>query len=330
MDRALGLPLFFRPQFKERIWGGSNLQKYFSPEVKLPPRCGESWLISSVNSSVSEVSSGPYEGRSLNEIIEVLKGQLMGESIYSEYGSICPLLLKLIDAAEDLSVQVHPNDEIASRCHESLGKTEAWYIIKTSPSAGVLSGFNEPMSKSSYLAHLQAGTLLEALHTEVATQGDVFFMPAGRIHSTGGGILLAEIQQCSDVTYRIYDFDRVEASGQARSLHIEESLEALDFGPTRQAKTAYTDSLNRAVPLLMDAPFVLHKLHCKKGGVSRDMSQVDSFVTYLCVSGEAEWRGEAGSVHLKAGDCVLVPAVLTEYELSSRREAVLLEAYMRG
>ena len=328
MGDELSAPIFFRPQFKERIWGGDRISSYFSNSAhNVPPNCGESWMLSSIEGSVSVAKQGPCAGTSLDELINEYRARLMGHLIYERYGIKCPLLVKLIDAADDLSVQVHPNDQLAEARHQSLGKTEIWYILQASSDARIISGFNQRISTSDYLAHLEAGTLLDVLHYESATKDDIFFMPAGRIHSTGKGIFLAEIQQCSDVTYRIYDFDRVDQNGRTRRLHIEESVSALDFRPTQEAKTLYRDQLNVVVSLL-ESPFCLNKIHSKQARLLRDMRHIDSFVIYLCVAGSSVWKSRDHTVPIDTGDCVLVPAELTNYAFYSRDEVILLEAYM--
>ena len=328
MGNELSVPIFFRPQFKEKIWGGNRISSYFSTsEHNVPPNCGESWMLSSIEGSVSVAKQGLCTDASLDELIEKHKAQLMGHLVYERYGIKCPLLVKLIDAADDLSVQVHPNDQLAETRHQSLGKTEIWYILQASSDARIISGFNQRISSSDYLAHLEAGTLLDALHYESATQDDVFFMPAGRIHNTGKGIFLAEIQQCSDITYRIYDFDRKDQHGDARRLHIKESVSALDFRPTQEAKTLYTNQPNAVISLL-ESPFCLNKIHSKEARLLRDMRHLDSFVIYLCISGSSVWESRDHTVPIHTGDCVLVPAELTNYAFHSRDEVILLEAYM--
>ncbi len=253
----------------------------------------------------------------------------MGKYVYEKYKNGCPLLVKCIDAADDLSVQVHPNDLLAAKYHNCVGKTEVWYMMEVAPNARIASGFQVPMTVDSYQAALRAGTLLDMLHVEAAQAGDVFFIPAGRIHSMGKGVLFAEIQQSSDITYRTYDFNRRDAkTHKPRALHIEESIQALDFSATKQAKTTYTDTPNAAVRLVQEDHFVVHKLHCKQGSVQRDMRAIDSFVAYLCIQGEVAWEGEAGRMLLQAGNCVLVPATLSHYAFHSVTEGVLLEAYV--
>lgn len=324
---ALEKPLFFHPLFKERVWGGDKISTHLFPKHKIMFRCGESWVLSSVSGAVSKVAQ-PYPGKPLDTLIHEYKAQLMGTEVYARYGDTCPLLVKFIDAHEALSVQVHPNDSLAFERHNCLGKTEMWYALSADPQAYVISGFKRPMTQADYQAHLQRDTLLEQLYTEPVATGDLFFIPAGRIHSVGKGILFAEIQQCSDITYRIHDFNRVDSQGQPRQLHIRESYAALDFKAVGTAKIPYKDQPNTAIQLLKADPFVVHKLHCQQGRIIRDMRKIDSFVLYLCVAGEACWEGKTEKVPLQAGDCILVPASLGYYGLYSAREGVLLEAYV--
>ena len=324
----LRLPFFFYPQFKARIWGGDNIRRQLFSGYDVLPSCGESWVLSSVAGSVSEVARGAEAGLSLTMLIEKYGAALMGKHIYQQHGNRCPLLVKFIDAADDLSVQVHPDDRLAAERHGCLGKTELWYVLQASPKARIASGFKETIDKLSYLSKLRSANILSMLHYESARKGDVFFIPSGRIHSTGKGILFAEIQQCSDITYRIYDFERVDERGQARQLHLEESCEALNFEATTKAKTPYVEKSNSAIELVRADAFVVHKIVCQEGGLLRDMRQLDSFVVYLCTEGEVCWKGDGGSVVFRAGDCALVPAQIGRYGLHSASSGTLLEAYV--
>ena len=324
----LEVPFFFRPIFKERIWGGDNIRSHLFPKEEIMPNCGESWVLSSIPGAVSQVSRGEEAGLPLGELIERYGAKLMGKRVYQKHGNSCPILVKFIDTAADLSIQVHPKDELAEKRHNCSGKSELWYVLAAETGSKIVSGFRVPMSKLRYRAHLRSGNILNVLHSEPAKAGDVFFLPAGRIHSASKGLLFAEIQPCSDITYRIYDFERVDKKGQHRALHLQQSIKALDFSPTPQVKTNHKDKDNTAVLLAETEAFVVHRIPFKAGGLTRDMRKLDSFVVYLCVEGEVYWEGNEEEVLLRKGDCVLVPAQTARYTLYSHGSGVLLEAYV--
>jgi len=219
-------PLKFKTIFKDKIWGGQKIKTYLHKDFSPLPNCGETWEISGVKSDVSVVNGGALDGETLADLLEQFKGELVGEKVYAHFGNIFPLLVKFIDANDDLSIQVHPNDELAKKRHNSFGKTEMWYVIESDPGSTLISGFNKEMTQQEYLDKLNSGHIMDILNRENANAGDVFFLPAGRVHTIGKGLLVAEIQQTSDITYRIYDFDRVDANGHKRELHTQEALAA--------------------------------------------------------------------------------------------------------
>ena len=232
-------PLKFTPIYKDKIWGGNKIHDLLGLNYAPLPNCGEVWLLSSVAGEASIVSNGFLEGNEINELIEVYMGDLIGDQVYEKSGEGFPLLFKIIDANAALSVQVHPNDALAQRRHQCNGKTEMWYVMQADQGAKLISGFNRKMDRTSYLKHLNENSLKDVLNFENAQKGDVFYMPAGRVHAIGSGILLAEIQQTSDITYRIYDWDRKDANGMARDLHTELALDALDFTHHAKYRTDY-------------------------------------------------------------------------------------------
>jgi mannose-6-phosphate isomerase len=221
-------PLKFKTIFKDKIWGGQKIKTYLGKDFGSLPNCGETWEISGVKTDVSVVDGGALNGESLADLLEQYKDELVGKKIYNHFGNIFPLLVKFIDANDWLSIQVHPNDELAKKRHNSFGKTEMWYIIESDPGSTLIAGFNQQIDEKIYLEKLNSGHLMDILNKETADAGDVFFLPAGRVHTIGKGLLLAEIQQTSDITYRIYDFDRVDDKGNKRELHTQEALAALD------------------------------------------------------------------------------------------------------
>ncbi len=219
-------PLKFKPILKDKIWGGAKLRDVLGK--KASDKAGESWEISSVEGDISIVENGFLAGNSLLEVAEVYMGDLVGDSIFDRFGVEFPLLIKFIDAADFLSVQVHPDDAMARERHNSYGKTEMWYIVE-SDQGELIAGFNRKLDREQYLRHFNGGSLKEILNHEAVAPGDIYFMPAGRIHAIGPGVLLAEIQQTSDVTYRIYDWDRIDDQGNPRELHTDLALDAIDF-----------------------------------------------------------------------------------------------------
>ena len=222
-------PLKFHPIFKDKIWGGKKIQSILKKDFSPLDNCGESWEISGVPDSESKIKNGQLSGHTLNQVIREYKGRLLGIRVYEKFENQFPLLIKFIDANDDLSIQVHPEDELAWKRHKSFGKTEMWYIIQADENAELIAGFNKEMNKNLYMDHFHNGTLIDVLNREKVKAGDVFFIPAGRIHTIGKGLLLAEIQQSSDVTYRIYDFERKDSNGNTRELHIDEALDAIDY-----------------------------------------------------------------------------------------------------
>jgi len=222
-------PLMFEPVLKPTLWGGRKLGTALGKPLPPNELIGESWEVSGVKDNISVVANGPLQGRLLTDLMDTYKSDLLGAGVYERYPDEFPLLIKFIDANQDLSIQVHPDDELARQRHNSFGKTEMWYVIDAEPGATLISGFNRPTSRAEYLEYFHNGRLMELLNRESVAPGDVFFLPAGRVHTIGKGLLIAEIQQTSNITYRIYDFDRVDKDGNKRQLHTEEALDAIDY-----------------------------------------------------------------------------------------------------
>lgn len=321
-------PIKFKPVLKDRIWGGNKLKTLLGKEGKCIT-CGESWEISAVQGDISVVKNGFLKGNNLEEIIEVYMGDLVGDSVYEKFGLEFPLLIKFIDAADDLSIQVHPNDDLAMKRHDSYGKTEMWVVMQAEEGARLISGFSKKVTREEYLKNLQDKTLKNILNSEEVKSGDVFFIPAGRVHAIGSGILLAEIQQTSDVTYRIYDWDRTDASGKSRELHTELALDAIDYNFHPQYKTEYEQKLNQTVNVA-DCPYFTTNLIRFDASVTKDYNFIDSFVIYICMKGNLEIRSENGKEHLRAGETILIPAVLKELEIIPSEESEILEVYIKS
>lgn len=317
-------PLKFAPIFKDKIWGGQKIRSILGKDFGDLPNCGESWEISGVSGNESMVSAGELAGKTLPDLLNEYKGRLAGDSVYNRFGNEFPLLIKFIDANEDLSIQVHPNDDLAKERHNSFGKTEMWYIFQADEGAKLVAGFNRDVSRKEYLEHLENGTLDEILNVEEVQAGDVFFIPAGRVHTIGKGICIAEIQQTSDITYRIYDFDREDDKGNKRELHTDLALDALDYNCCGEYKTVYDEKENQPVKLVACPYFTTNKVTLEKPLV-RDYSDIDSFVIYICFEGAFDLEYEEGSVRICKGDSVLIPAELKNLKLIPEERSSLLE-----
>lgn len=320
-------PLKFKTIFKEKLWGGDKIKSILNKDFSPLANCGETWEISGVRGDVSIVANGELKGKDLNEILDVFKEQLVGDYVLKEYPCEFPLLVKFIDAAQDLSIQVHPDDELALERHGCKGKSEMWYVFQADQNSSLISGFNQNLSSQKYLEVLNNGQLESILNREEITSGDVFYLPAGRVHTIGKGLLLAEIQQTSDVTYRIYDFDRVDKDGEKRELHTDLALDALDFTKYDEYKTPYQNKLNEVVSLAKTPYFSTNKLWCDKS-MKRSYEDLDCFVIYLCFDGELNLKYSSEVVNIKKGEAILLPACIKEVELEPVGEFQLLESYI--
>lgn len=321
-------PLKFKPVLKDKIWGGQKLSQNYGKVAPTLPNIGESWEISGVDGEESEVVNGFLEGNSLNELVEVYMGDLVGDAVYQRFGNEFPLLIKFIDAADDLSIQVHPDDKLAKQRHNSYGKTEMWYVMQADKGAKLIAGFNGEVNKQQYLQHLEQGTLDAILGYHEVAPGDVFFMPAGRVHAIGAGILLAEIQQTSDITYRIYDFDRRDDKGNPRELHTELAMDAIDFGKMDEAKTSYKTLRNQSSDMVV-CPYFHTNIIELDMPVSKDYFPVDSFVILMCVDGSFDiGYGDGQHLTVNCGETVLLPAELDQVNLVPSPRAKILEVYI--
>lgn len=312
-------PLKFQPIFQEKIWGGDRMKTILGKELGTLTHCGESWELSSVSEHVSVVSNGFLEGNTILELIEIYMGDLVGEKIYDRYGVLFPLLFKFIDASDDLSIQVHPGDDLARERHGSFGKTEMWYVISADPGSLIMSGFNQPVDREKYLSFLEQGRLTELMNSEPAFPGDVFFIPAGRVHAIGKGILLAEIQQTSDVTYRIFDYDRPDKRGRKRKLHTDLALDAISFEELKVSKNHYEIVKNKTTEVVSSPWFSTRVVDFEKP-VIKDFTWLDSCVVYVCVGGGCTLIWDQGEEPVNTGDTVLIPATLGEFTLRPFKE----------
>ncbi len=320
-------PLKFNPIFKEKIWGGQKIKTILGKDFSPAKNCGETWELSGVKGNVSEVSNGSLKGKSLTQLIESNGEQLLGAKVIRKYGAEFPLLVKFIDANDDLSVQVHPDDTLAKKRHDSFGKTEMWYIMQADEGASLVTGFNREMDKETYLSHFKNGQLMDILNQEKVTPGDVYFIPAGRVHTIGKGLLLAEIQQTSDVTYRIYDFDRVDNQGNQRELHVEEALDAIDYQFHKNYRTSYVEPKDGKSKLVQCPYFTTNKLQVVDS-LKIDHQSLDCFKIYVVLEGKGQISYDSQNIDLEKGEVVLVPASMTSYSLETSEGLTLLESYI--
>ena len=319
-------PLKFKPILKDKIWGGPKLRDVLGKQAS--DKAGESWEISGVEGDISVAENGFLAGNSLQELAEIYMGDLLGDGIYERFGVEFPILIKFIDAADVLSVQVHPDDVMARERHKTYGKTEMWYIVE-SDKGQLIAGFNRKLDQEQYLQHMNGGSLKEILNYEAVAPGDIYFMPAGRVHAIGAGVLLAEIQQTSDVTYRIYDWDRSDEQGKSRELHTDLALDAIDFSFHTQYKTPYTALQNSTVSAV-DSPFFTTSVIQLDRPVEKDLNLIDSFVIYMCMGGAVGIAYGKGEVEMiKKGETILIPAELKNLALIPTEASTLLEVYIK-
>jgi mannose-6-phosphate isomerase len=319
-------PLKFEPILKEKIWGGSSLARSYGKRAGSLKNIGESWELSAVSDNLSVVSNGFLAGNNIDEIIEVYMGDITGESVFEKFGNEFPLLIKLIEAREDLSVQVHPGNELAKKRHKAYGKTEMWYILQSEKNARIYTGFSKPVTRDSYIYAVKNNTVTDLLNVEIAEAGDTFFTPAGRIHAIGAGIVLAEIQQTSDITYRIYDWGRKDNKGESRELHTDLALEAIDFNASGKNKLKKELQKN-SVENLISCRFFNTNIIQFDNHILRDYNPIDSFVVYICTDGRFLVRWENKSEPVTKGETVLIPAMLRDIVLIPEPEATVLEIY---
>ncbi len=316
----------FMPLYKNKVWGGNKIKELgfdYSPLAN----CGEMWVLSAVKDNESVVANGFLADNTISEVLEIYLSELVGEKNYQHFGNDFPLLIKIIDTNDRLSIQVHPDNHLARQRGMENGKTEMWYIMEAEPGATLVDGFEKKVSREEYQRFLEMGKLEDLLHVERPEPGDVFFIPAGRVHALGKGLLLAEIQQSSDTTYRIYDYNRPDSNGQLRQLHTAEALDAIDFAPTADGRSHYHYKPN-GTARVAECPYFTTSLIALDQPVKKDFSQLDSFVVYLCVDGIAAVKCLDTICPIHTGECVLVPASADIVELYCQGAAKLLEIYV--
>lgn len=319
-------PLKFKPILKETVWGGNRLankSNTHNPDATI----GESWEISGIQDNQSVVAEGPLADNTLEELIEVYMGDLVGDHVYDKFGIEFPLLIKYIDARQNLSIQVHPDDATAKERHHAYGKTEMWYLIDAAPDASLILGFKHDTTSSEYLTHLHAGTLPQLLRTEHVERGDCFFIPAGTVHAINAGCFIAEIQQTSDVTYRLFDYNRLDRNGSPRELHTDLATDIINYH-AEECRIPYHNHLNHSKELVDCKYFTTNYLKFNQE-VEKDYIESDSFIIYLCLSGQFTLVYDIDqSVKIRAGETVLIPACLKNIFLIPDHEAEILEVYI--
>lgn len=317
-------PLKFQPILKEKIWGGQKLQQQFG-KASNSKSLGESWEISTVPNDVSVVANGHLKGKSLQDLLEQYQSSLLGNKNYKRFGNDFPLLIKFIDAKDDLSIQLHPDDALAKARHNSFGKTEMWYVMQADDDANLIVGFNQKMNKETYLKHLNNKTLTQILNFDKVKEGDTYFIEAGRVHAIGAGVMVAEIQQTSNVTYRVYDWDRKDANGNQRELHNDIAIDAFKFNMEDNFRVAYQKQKN-CPNTMVNCPFFTTN-YLELDSETEKKNDKDSFIIYMCVDGEVDVSTKTTVDKISKGETILIPAAIKEYKLQTKG-AKLLEVYV--
>ncbi len=321
-------PLKFSPIFLDKIWGGQKIKTELGKESCKLPACGESWEISGVQDHISVVSNGFLAGNDLEELIEIYMGDLVGEKVFKTFGIEFPLLIKFIDANADLSVQVHPNDVLAKNRHQAFGKTELWYVIQADEDAMLTTGFNQPVNVETFHKKQEEETLTDILNYVNVKSGEAYFIPAGTIHSIGKGVLLTEIQQTSDVTYRIFDYDRLDANGNKRELHNELAIDAIDFSTPKSYKKDFTTELNKSNEIVKCDYFTTNLIELDSE-LDKDIYEFDSFATYICIEGTCKISCANSEETITRGETILIPAIINQFKLKPlTKSAKLLEVHL--
>ena len=326
-------PFKFRAQLFHKIWGGHSIETWYDYVPADYENVGEAWVMSDVEKYPTEVSNGAHSGDSLQDLLEVYMDELVGEKVYDVFGNHFPLLLKFIDATDDLSIQVHPDDDYALENEKSLGKTEMWYVLPSKGDAAIYLGWNQQMNVSLIHAAIADGTLSEYLREYKVHEGDVAYIPAGTVHAMRRNTIVAEIQENSDITYRLYDYNRIGNDGKKRPLKLDKALQVMDFNPDNEASYAPTMPRIDGVVNLKKTPYFTANLLSPTRPVQRDYAPLDSFVAYMCVEGQCEVTAldcetEDKSVSMRMGEAVLIPATLNDILITPQGHCKLIEVYV--
>ena len=326
-------PFKFRAQLFHKIWGGHYIEKWYDYVPADYENVGEAWVMSDVEKYPTEVSNGAHSGDGLQDLLEVYMDELVGEKVYDVFGNHFPLLLKFIDATDDLSIQVHPDDDYALENEKSLGKTEMWYVLPSKGDAAIYLGWNQQMNVSLIHAAIADGTLSDYLREYKVHEGDVAYIPAGTVHAMRRNTIVAEIQENSDITYRLYDYNRIGNDGKKRPLKLDKALQVMDFNPDNEASYAPTMPRIDGVVNLKKTPYFTANLLSPTRPVQRDYAPLDSFVAYMCVEGQCEVTAldcetEDKSVSMRMGEAVLIPATLNDILITPQGHCKLIEVYV--
>ena len=322
-------PLKFETVLKEKVWGGNALVSRFNKKSTGSQQVGESWELSAVADNQSVISNGFLAGNNIEELIEVYMGDITGDAIFEKFGNEFPLLIKFIEAQQDLSIQVHPDNDLAKKRHKAYGKTEMWYVLECKKGSKIYTGFKEGVTKKIYEEAVMNGKIEEIMNVESVEAGDAFFTPAGRVHAIGAGIVLVEIQQTSDITYRIFDWNRKGSGKEKRELHTELALDAIDFNQTGENKIRIKPVLNKFENLVNCEYFNTNIISFNKS-IDKEYYSIDSFVVYICIEGEFLICWDGNSDKVTKGETVLLPAMIKEVTLKPMYEARLLEVYINS
>lgn len=320
-------PLKFKPLYFDKIWGGSKIHDHLQHKDAPAKNCGEVWLLSAVTGSESVVTNGKLKGNTLSEVYEVFLDELVGENIYNKSPDMFPLLIKIIDANHWLSIQVHPNDELAMERYNTTGKTELWYIMAADKTAKLISGFSREIDRNTLLFLIENGLLKDVLKYEEVIKGDVFFIPAGRVHAIGPGIMLAEIQQTSDKTYRLYDWDRTDKDGNKREIHLDKAFEAVNYSVVDDAKIDYHRVPQSANSIISSEYFSVNIILAEKT-MQKNYSGYDTFIILFFTDGEGSIIVNGESYKYNKAEVILLPATTQLVELSPDTSTELLEIFI--
>ena len=326
-------PFKFRAQLFHKIWGGQTIARWYDHVPSDYENVGEAWVMSDVEKYPTEVINGSHEGDTLQDLLEVYMDELVGEKVYDVFGNHFPLLLKFIDATDDLSIQVHPDDDYAMENEESLGKTEMWYVLPSQGEASIYLGWNQQMTPSLIHAAISDGSLARYLRDYRVRAGDVAYIPAGTVHAMRRDTIVAEIQENSDITYRLYDYNRVGNDGKMRPLKLDKALEVMDFAPDNNASLLHPEPLLNGAVNLQKTPYFTSNLLTLNRAVQRDYAPLDSFVAYMCVEGACavkalDVESDDSAVMLRVGEAILIPAILNDIIIEPQGQCQLLEIYM--
>ncbi|MDR0437599.1 MAG: class I mannose-6-phosphate isomerase, partial [Bacteroidales bacterium] len=319
-------PLKFTPILKDKIWGGKKIAQLQISE-NATERTGEAWILSGVENDKTVVVNGFLAENTINELIEIYMAELVGEKNFETFGNEFPLLYKVIDANDDLSVQVHPNDELALERHNCNGKSEMWYIMEAEKDAEIILGFNQDMNQPKFLESLENKTILDILSRQKVCIGDAYYIPSGCIHALCKGVLLAEIQQTSDITYRVWDWNRVDENGNSRELHVNEALKAINYNARNDGATRSQGIINGTSSLVKSPHFHTNEIALTQG-VEKNYADLDSFVTLFCVKGQGAVVANKVSVEIKTGELVLIPATINTVQIFPTNSMRILETYI--